>query len=413
MQNDPIEPVRVMRTAAWIWIGYLAALTVMDAFIYAKVPMGSVTWYHIINLLPALVFLGLSYSRWLATNADLVAALMILLISTVPILLNYLIDLHLPPAPLSNIEGMALRQMPILFIGLVLVAWHYRLLSMILYSVGINIFELLTASIKNSLGFEQQTAFYFVTLIRTISFVVVGIFINLLINRLRTQQASLKTANNQLSHYASTLESLTVSRERNRMSRELHDTVVHSLSGLSVQLETIKAYWEVKPETAKMLLDQSLETTRSGLQETRRALKALRASPLEDLGLVIAIRKLAETAVERGNFLLELSLPENALILSPDVEQGLYRITQEAVENVLQHANARKLGIHLAVNAKDIRLTIQDDGAGFDPLAASQPGHFGLSGMKERASLIGGELAVISKPGAGTTIQLVIKGYQQ
>ena len=339
--------------------------------------------------------------------------LMVLFISVVPILMTHLLNLNLPPAPLSNLEGMALRQLPILMIGLVLVAWQYQLVVMVLYSIAINLFELAVVFALSRVDDPRLLDFYFIILIRTICFLVVGVFIGQLITYLRAQQASLKSANKQLAHYASTLESLTVSRERNRMSRELHDTVVHTLSGLSVQLEAIKAYWGVDPDTTRNLIDQSLETTRSGLQETRRALKALRASPLDDLGLVISLRKLIEETVERGKILVDVSLPDQIPFLSPDVEQCIYRISQEALENVVQHANAQHLLYKLTFNAEDIELALQDDGIGFNSAMRLSTGHFGLAGMQERAHLVGGELTVTSKPNCGTTVRLVIKGYKQ
>src|SRR5439155_20678930 len=129
-------------------------------------------------------------------------------------------------------------------------------------------------------------------------------------------------------HHAGTLESLAVSRERNRMARELHDTLAHTLSGLSVQLETVEAYWDVEPRTAHAMLDRALEATRDGLQETRRALKALRASPLDDLGLGLALRRMAESAVARANIELDLEIPEQVPPLAPDVEHCIYRVAQ-------------------------------------------------------------------------------------
>jgi signal transduction histidine kinase len=193
------------------------------------------------------------------------------------------------------------------------------------------------------------------------------------------------------------------------MSRELHDTVVHTLSGLSVQLETTKAYLDIDPHTARNLLDQSLDSTRSGLTETRRALKSMRASPLEDLGLFQAIRELSRSAAERARLIVDIELPEEDLMLFPDVEQCLYRITQEAVENIVHHANANVLTIKLTVYENQLKLLIQDDGIGFDSEPGSPSGHFGISGMKERAQIVGGEFTLSSKPNCGTIIQLVIK----
>lgn len=399
-----------MRTAALMWVIYLVCMALVDTLIYSNSPKLPILWYHFLNGAPALAFLGLAYSSGFKKRPNFFTPIMILLICAAPTLIYHLFGLRLPPAPLSNLEGMVLRQLPVLFIGLVLVAWHYRLLTMVLFSLGINFFELLIVSVFNRILEPQMTAFYFIVVIRTVCFIIVGVFINQLIHYLRDQQASLQTANHQLTHYASTLESLTVSRERNRMSRELHDTVIHTLSGLSVQLETAKAYWQVDPETTKNLLDQSLEATRSGLQETRRALKALRASPIDDLGLSAAINQIAQSAAGRGKLTLTTELPENDLLLSPDVMQCLYRVAQEAIENVLHHANANQLIVKLTPHEKDIELTIQDDGVGFTPQANTPNGHYGLAGMAERAQLVGGELLIHSKPKAGTLIRLTIKG---
>jgi signal transduction histidine kinase len=410
MSSSSSEPLRVMRIAAWMWIVYLASLASIDVLIYANGAKTPILSYHLINALPALLFLLLAFIPWPKETDKLLTPLMILIISLAPILIYHLLDLRLPPAPLSNLEGMVLRQLPVLFIGLVLVAWHYNLVSMLLFSVGANLLEQALVFALGRFDASELIVFYFIIVIRTVCFIVAGVFINQLIAMLRAQQQSLEAANHQLAHYVSTLESLTVSRERNRMSRELHDTVVHTLSGLAVQLETAKAYWSVEPDTAKSLLDQSLEATRNGLQETRRALKELRASPLEDLGLALALRQLVQKAVERGKLVSDVLLPEQELILSPDVEQSIYRIAQEAIENVVHHANAAHLILRLTSPSDEVTLRIQDDGIGFPSDAKSPAGHFGLDGMHERAQLVGGSLTLHSKPGSGTVIELRIPG---
>lgn len=106
-----------------------------------------------------------------------------------------------------------------------------------------------------------------VTLIQVVIFLAVGFSISYLVTRLRLQQESLEAANIRLTHYASTLEQLATSRERNRLARELHDTLAHTLSGLSVQLETLKAYWDVDQRTARSILEKSLEMAHLGLEE--------------------------------------------------------------------------------------------------------------------------------------------------
>ena len=142
MPREVSDSEHVFRMAAWMWLTYLLAMAMIDLFIYANQPVGPILLYYLANGLPALVFLGLAYSGWLKKQAALPAQLMMALITIAPILINYAANIHLPPAPLSNLEGMVLRQLPVLFIGLVLVAWHYNLATIILYSLVTNVLEI-------------------------------------------------------------------------------------------------------------------------------------------------------------------------------------------------------------------------------------------------------------------------------
>ncbi len=405
--NDLPNTLRTLRIAAWMWIGYLLTLACLDLAIYAGRPLLPLVPYYVANVLVALIFFTLAYWQSLAEMlGGIFMPLMIALIGGFPILFNHMLAMRLPPGLLANAEGMALRQLPILFIGLALVAWQYRLKAVIFFSLGTALLEMGILTFIRPVPATSFTLFFFITIVRTISFLVVGIFIGQLMNRLRAQQESLQQANAQLTHYASTLENLTISRERNRMARELHDTLAHTLTGLSVTLETVKAYWDVDTPKARKLLDNSLETTRTGIEETRRALKSLRASPLEDIGLRLALQKMAESAAARFNLDLELALPDPMPSLAPDVEQCIYRIAGEAVENVTHHANAKHLRLNLENKANQLLLTVQDDGLGFNPNSKVTTGHFGLVGMKERAELSGGKLTINSQKGKGTTVVL-------
>lgn len=397
------DHTRLLHTAAWIWISYLIALLGIDMIIYARRFGPPVFGYHLLNFLPALCFLGLSHLKVIQQRTRFTSSVMIFLITVVPILVNHYFDLKLPPAPLSNLEGLAIRQLPVLLIGLVLVAWYFKLPGMIIFTLGISLFEIIIVLIFKGTHDPRLPVLIFIILIRMVCFLVVGVFINQLIQSLRRQQASLQTANEKLNHYASTLESLTITRERNRMSRELHDTAVHTLSGLAVQLETANAYMDVQPETAKQLIMQSLQSVRSGLSETRRALKALRASPLEDLGLPLALQNLLQRAAERSKLKLQTDIPQT-LNLAPDIEQTIYRITQESVENIIHHANAQTLKVEIRINGSDLELHIQDDGIGFNSMHANPNGHYGITGMQERAQFIGGTLNINSQPGLGCEI---------
>jgi signal transduction histidine kinase len=251
-----------------------------------------------------------------------------------------------------------------------------------------------------------------VLFIRTITFLLVGYMVVRLMTNQRQQRRALAEANTQLAHYAGTLEQLATSRERNRLARELHDTLAHSLSGVAVQLEAVKTLWEDSPRDARSMLEQSLAATRNGLTETRRALQALRATPLEDLGLALSIRNLAESVASREGLALDLELPERLDLdsLSPDMEQGIYRVAQEALENVAQHADARNVRLSISQANGHFAMTISDDGRGFDPESVDLIHQFGLQGMRERTNILGGKLEVESQPGSGTTISLAWGG---
>ena len=198
-----------------------------------------------------------------------------------------------------------------------------------------------------------------------------------------------------------------MSRERNRLARELHDTLAHSLTAISVSLETAKAYFDIDTEKSRDFIDKSLDATRKGADETRRALKALRSSSLEDMGLSLAIQRTAESAAARFHLNLTLDLKNPMPTLSPDVEQTIFRVAQESIENIVNHSRAKNFSVTLDSDIHTT-LTIQDDGIGFDTKSKEPTGHFGLVGMHERAQLAGGKLKISSEKGKGTKVVLTI-----
>jgi signal transduction histidine kinase len=433
----PDDSTRVLRIAAWIWLAFLLGMLLMDFVLYqpqTQAILGAtvrpqpglpnqpplpnqqnllrgmlfpVYLYYIANGFMALLFLASAYwDRLQEALGDVFYSLMLVIISTAPILINILIVPRFPQGPLSNAEGMALRQLPVLFVALALVAWKYRFGQVVFFSFAVTIFEL-TLVTFNPLEGRNIAVYMFIAIIRTISFLAVGFFIHVLVTRLREQQESLRAANANLTHYASTLEQLTVSRERNRLARELHDTLAHSLTALSVSLEAAKAYFDIDREQTRDLIDKSLESTRKGVDDTRRALRALRSSDLEDMGLRLAIQKIAESAASRFHLDLELGLQDPMTSLSPDVEQTIFRVTQEAIENITKHSQAKKFSVHLS-HIGHATLVIQDDGIGFDMKSNISTGHFGLVGMRERAKLSGGQLKIESEKGKGTKVVLTI-----
>ena len=329
----------------------------------------------------------------------------VIVAAALPIIEQYL-SLQSQPAPdIGSQHANEWQAVLFLVFPLIIVSWQYSFHSVIGFCLGTGLFDLISIALAHTQldAIAQQE--YFQTLAaRTAFFLLTGHTIS----HLKTQRA-LERANRQLQRYATTLEQLTVSRERNRVARELHDTVAHTLSGLAVQLEAVKALWTIDTPKAQLMLDQSLEDTRTGLTETRRAIKALRANPLEELGLSTAIRSLAEAAADRAGFTLDLRLPPRLDDLSPEVEQCFYRVTQEALENVVKHSEAQQVSVQLAQDARRLVLTIADDGCGFILTEVDPSRQFGIRGLQERARLIGGHLDVNSQPGQGTKVHLSVE----
>lgn len=321
-----------------------------------------------------------------------------------------------PEASRSELlHAYALRQDFALLLAIV--AWQYRWREAVVYALVISGVEWWLIS-NADMPDHLVSAISSNDLIkRAIIYVLLGYVITWLVQRQRAQRQALVEANRQqaetnakLAGYATTIEQLSVSQERNRLARELHDTLAHSLSALSVQLEATSSLWEVNPQAARQMLAQADETTRTGLTEARRSLQALRAAPLEEFGLTFALRDMAETAARRADLDLDLEIGELTANLPPVVEQGIYRIAQEALENVVRHARARCVGVKLVNNSRTIQLLISDDGIGFGPGQVDNlSNHFGLRGMYERAAMLGGDLQITHQPHQGVQICLKLE----
>ena len=236
---------------------------------------------------------------------------------------------------------------------------------------------------------------------------LIGYVVVLLVRAQKREHAALEQANRQLAQRAATAEQLAESRERNRMARELHDILAHSITALSLQVQAASMSMEEDPAEAKALLRDAQTTARTSANEVRRAIQALRATPLQDLGLAQALRELCRAQSERTSAQFD-GVIADVPALDPLTEQAVYRIAHETLANIEHHAAATRVQVGLQVNPdRKLELTIQDNGIGFDRRAIPQ-GHYGLVGMTERAREVGGELVVHSEMGKGTQVRLGI-----
>jgi two-component system NarL family sensor kinase len=197
--------------------------------------------------------------------------------------------------------------------------------------------------------------------------------------------------------------------ERNRLAREIHDTIAQSLAGLTMQLEAADARAAVQPDTRmREAVARSLALARGTLEEARRSVLELRAGPLEGSTLRQALEALGRELGSGGkNLEIAITADADTAELPSAVAAGLYRIAQEALANVARHSGATRVSVVLQQPPGAVRLRIEDDGAGFD-VATVPPGRFGVVGMRERARLLGGTLTVERRGGAGTVIEALI-----
>jgi signal transduction histidine kinase len=298
-----------------------------------------------------------------------------------------------------------------LFIPLVLIGWQYDFKSVLTYCIFTAFLDYILMRCGREDFYLFADTYKRLIFIRSLSFLIAGYVIARVVQQMRQQRTSLQEANKKLALYATTLEQLAVSRERNRMARELHDTLAHTLSGLAVQLEGVKSLWQADPQKSHTMLESSLEATRSGLTETRKAIQSLRATPLDDLGLLLAIRELAHAAAERAGIQLQLELPHSLDEMSIQHEQCIYRVAQEALENIVKHAKAEHVSVKLRQRNGILELTIMDNGIGFDPDLVDQEHHYGLRGVCERAEMVDARLRIESQPQQGTTIHLELGNH--
>ncbi|MBA3795544.1 MAG: GAF domain-containing sensor histidine kinase, partial [Rubrobacter sp.] len=198
--------------------------------------------------------------------------------------------------------------------------------------------------------------------------------------------------------------------ERNRLAREIHDTLAQNLTATGLQIESAEALLEAgsSPEKVQAALTRALSLTRSNLDEARRSVLDLRAAPLEGRSLVEALKALVDRWETETGIATRFKAVNGSRPVPPRVEAALYRVGGEALANVARHADARRATIRLVATPDSISLLVEDDGRGFDPSEVPDDRH-GLVGMRERVEMLGGALRVDNSPGQGTRVEAKIQ----
>ena len=406
----PIEPglIRIFRYFVWA-----------ETFAFCLVPiaenlfLGEISFFYqdpfffiFLQSLFLSIYLSIPWLQRKLRQAYLLIAILIAII--IPsVVIYYEITLTMQQnQPIDLLRIWAL--LPLLMIPLVPAAWQYDFRIVFILFVGLGVWDGLHIIALNN-GVDMTILLpLFTIFIRVISLALVGLMITELMSIQRAQRKELTRANLQLVQQGVVKEQLAISRERNRMARELHDTLAHTLSGLTVQLEAIQTVHQDKDKLGEMITT-ALKTSREGLVETRRAMRALRVESLDEIGLKHSLQDLFQRFNARSETSFMLDLPATINYFTDEEEQTIYRITQEALENILKHARASHVRTSLEKQSNNWVYTIEDDGIGidFDDKETLFKG-LGIQGMQERANAIGAELHIRSQPDKGTIIQLII-----
>jgi len=335
--------------------------------------------------------------------------LVLAFVSYVPIgLLNWL-PLFIPDIQTTATIINSWTITALLLFPLIILAWQYEFRVILIFFGVLGLLDplilILNTGIYNSTFFETLYS----SLVRMAVFTAVGFVITELKSNQKLKQDELEKANAKLTKQAEMIDSLSAMRERTRISRELHDVLAHTLSGLAVQLEAMKTVVTEENSEFMMMIDHSLQNARSGLAETRSILKDLRSLPQAGDELLQAIKILIHEFSRNNDIPVQINRFEDIPDLPNDLLQVIHRIIQEALENTRKHADADQINLSLYAaddsGQKYVFLIVRDNGKGFQPDSIDESEHFGLRGIRERVQAAGGSCKIKSDLEKGTEIR--------
>jgi ligand-binding sensor domain-containing protein/two-component sensor histidine kinase len=202
-----------------------------------------------------------------------------------------------------------------------------------------------------------------------------------------------------------------IAQERTRVTRELHDSLLQGFSGVVLQLEAAARQFESNPGVSKQRLERAIDQADHSLTEARRTIMSMRLPALENHSLPEALSAVGSQATEGTSISFHLAVRGHVRQLPYDAQANLYLVGREAITNAVNHARAKRIAAHLTYSTKETRLTVEDDGSGFDlESAMAKKDHWGVLGMQERAKHLGTFLSIDSAAGRGTKIEVAVPG---
>jgi NarL family two-component system sensor histidine kinase YdfH len=262
-------------------------------------------------------------------------------------------------------------------------------------------------ALQNSAQGSTQSSIWYAAMI----LFVVG-YIIVYLQQLRTH-LQLQVTHARLKASAEKIEELTLANERQRLARDLHDTLAQGLAGVAMQLEAANTHLSLHhTATAQEIVQQAILCAREALIDARGAIDDLRAKQTSIAEITADLQK------EVDRFVVAASIPciadiSHGLSVPPLTSEHVLGILREGLTNAARHAQAHQVRVFFGPRGDALTLEIDDDGVGFDPAIAAQSGHYGLIGVRERARLLGGYLTIRSAPGMGTSLQLLLPRKQE
>ncbi len=279
-------------------------------------------------------------------------------------------------------------------------------LSLILFIFSLSQRKPPRPPIQISPALQERLLFY--NFVVALLFGLALVFVLMLMNTILSERESrekLAIANQKLRQYALQIENQATLEERNRIAREIHDSLGHSLTALNLQLETALKLWQSNPEKAQTFLARAKELGSKALQDVRHSVSTMRSHPLQEQSLEQAIANLAES-MQRTTGISPILIINLSRPISSEMNTPVYRIIQESFTNICRYAEATEVKLELKTTDTDLYLIVEDNGKGFD-LRQNTTG-FGQQSMRDRTLALGGKFNINSSPGSGCQIRVEI-----
>ena len=227
---------------------------------------------------------------------------------------------------------------------------------------------------------------------------------HILYDELRRSEEKLQEAYRKLEGYSNTIEELTILRERNRISREIHDTVGHTLTTLIMQMQALPFVMNKDMEQAEEMLGQMILHTKRGLEDVRRAVKELKPTDFDQYAGIFAIQELIEQFKKNSTVEVRFRMSKEQYVLSPDQSFTLYRVIQEAMNNAVRHGKATEIDILMNFTPWEIIVQIKDNGVG----KKTYDKGFGITNMEERLLKLGGKMRIHTEENRGFEVNIIL-----